>query len=197
MEDVRIEEVTENLRIRIVYDTSPDEPYDDGGAPILRIGYNNGRWSSMVEQVDKVSSYVLPERLVTGFTEMLDRHDIDVAKRYLRIFWGARNFDDERTRDYEYLAFDPEHWRQAMELTDEYIASREADGVTMRLGTMDEYRAYLNGDVYGYIIEKRVTWVKKDEPEVEREEWEETDSCWGFYGDADYAVEAAKDNLPE
>lgn len=59
---------------------------------------------------------------------------------------------------------------------------------------IEEYRAWAEGEVYGYIIERSVTWVPKEDPngEVEMETWEEVEegSCWGFVG-YDYAKEAA------
>jgi hypothetical protein len=36
------------------------------------------------------------------------------------------------------------------------------------------YDQYLTGDVYGFIVEER--------DEDDDSDWEETDSCWGFYG---------------
>lgn len=190
-ETLHTEQVDDDRRIRIVYHPYPDEPYDDGGSPILRIDHRK------VEQVTNTTSYVLPDGLVSGFTEVLRSHDLTTAERYLRIFWGVRNIDSEMTRDFTYLAFDPAHWREAMELTDEYMAERKAadPSINFRLGNMDEYRAYLNGEVYGYVIEKRVTWQRQDDPTITRQEWEETDSCYGFYGESDYALEAAKEAL--
>lgn len=42
------------------------------------------------------------------------------------------------------------------------------------------YSKYLSGDVYGYTSEK---------------DGEVVDSCWGFIGDIDYCLEAAKENI--
>jgi hypothetical protein len=63
-----------------------------------------------------------------------------------------------------------------------------------------EYRTWAEGEVYGYVIDKAVTWVPKeghgpeDDEDIpaERETWEEVDSCWGFIG-YDYAKQAAKE----
>jgi hypothetical protein len=54
----------------------------------------------------------------------------------------------------------------------------------------DEMQAWRDGEVYGWILEERVEWVRKDqEGEVagecdEVETWEHLDSCWGYYGRA-------------
>lgn len=59
----------------------------------------------------------------------------------------------------------------------------------------DEYRAWAEGTVYGYVIEEKVTWSPLD-PAHDRyppmDTWETVDSCWGFYGYA-YAAEEARE----
>lgn len=42
---------------------------------------------------------------------------------------------------------------------------------------VETYDDYLTGNVYGFVVSKNI--VSDDEPE----EWEEVDSCWGYYGD--------------
>lgn len=61
-----------------------------------------------------------------------------------------------------------------------------------------EYQAWAEGDVWGYVIEKSLTWIPKD-GEVEDGDdlpdelttWEHVDSCWGFVG-REYAEDAAR-----
>lgn len=49
------------------------------------------------------------------------------------------------------------------------------------------------GDVKGYVLEKKVKFVKKYEDESredeEEEEWEEINSCWGYYMETDELIE--------
>lgn len=49
------------------------------------------------------------------------------------------------------------------------------------------------GDVKGYVLEKKVKFVKKYEDESreneEGEEWEEVDSCWNCYMETDELIE--------
>ena len=53
---------------------------------------------------------------------------------------------------------------------------------------LDELEAWSEGEVYGYEVEhKKVVKVTEEhedgtKKEYERIDWEETDSCWGFYG---------------
>lgn len=61
-----------------------------------------------------------------------------------------------------------------------------------------EIECWADGEVYGFVVEKKITSkihkeytnVERDNEEYEYEEWEETDSCWGFYVDP-----LKKDNL--
>lgn len=51
--------------------------------------------------------------------------------------------------------------------------------------TLEEYDAYLRGEVYGFIVEVGIK-VEKKYPSGHIEhviEWEHEDSCWGFIGD--------------
>lgn len=58
---------------------------------------------------------------------------------------------------------------------------------------IQEYQAWAEGEVYGYIIEKSVTWVRKDDPNGdELTTWEEEESCWGLIG-RKWAEEATQD----
>ncbi|NEA50429.1 hypothetical protein [Streptomyces sp. SID10815] len=57
-----------------------------------------------------------------------------------------------------------------------------------------EYQAWAEGDVYGYVVEQAVDWVRADDPQETRSDWEEVDSCWGHYG-FEWAVAAAREAL--
>lgn len=68
---------------------------------------------------------------------------------------------------------------------------------------VETYSSYLEGDVYGYIVEQKVTehiTVRTPDGKILREEdhetWDEVESCWGFIG-CDYATEEAKGALKE
>lgn len=54
-------------------------------------------------------------------------------------------------------------------------------------GEVQMYGEWMNGDVYGYIVEELKSFRKVYDGEelenaFEDEEWEEVDSCWGFIG---------------
>lgn len=52
------------------------------------------------------------------------------------------------------------------------------------------------GDVYGYVLEEKRNFTKtyEDGEEIEDCEWEEKDSCWGFFCEPD---EVIQENLPQ
>jgi hypothetical protein len=60
----------------------------------------------------------------------------------------------------------------------------------------EELTAWGDNEVYGFVVEdcikskvhKEYTNVDKDDENYEKEEWEESDSCWGFYGELDKMI---------
>ena len=61
---------------------------------------------------------------------------------------------------------------------------------------LDDLKAWGDNDVYGFVVEdcikskvhKEYTNVDKKDEDYEEEEWEESDSCWGFYGELDKMI---------
>lgn len=66
-------------------------------------------------------------------------------------------------------------------------------------GFVEELGKWMNGEVYGWIVEEKVTGSKvydSDREDEAFEEWDEGDSCWGLIG-YDYAQQAAREALGE
>jgi hypothetical protein len=59
---------------------------------------------------------------------------------------------------------------------------------------LNEWRAYVEGDVWGYVVERKVDLSMTDCDVIES--WEEVDSCWGFYGE-EWAEQAAVEALDD
>ena len=61
---------------------------------------------------------------------------------------------------------------------------------------LDELKAWGDNEVYGFVVEdcikskvhKEYTNVDKEDEDYEEEEWEESDSCWEFYGELDKMI---------
>lgn len=73
---------------------------------------------------------------------------------------------------------------------EEYWNSKSLDEIEWLL---DELKAWGDNDVYGFVVEdcikskvhKEYTNVDKEDEDYEEEEWEESNSCWGYYGELD------------
>ena len=58
-------------------------------------------------------------------------------------------------------------------------------------GEIDCINRWMCGDVYGYVLEERKNFTNTyEDGEVEEDfEWEEIDSCWGYFNDPDDIIE--------
>lgn len=184
------EEITSEdgkYRALIVGDLWPSEPYDDGGSPILRI--ETGWYAERVEQVEEITSYRVHSQIIEAASRWA-RHEPETFERYLRIFHGVTKVETYDARrgggDFIYVTFDPKDWR------DEVGAPEGSIG-------MEEWRAYCEGDVYGVVVEKNVTWrpVDPEDGDDTMDTWIDVDSCWGYYGFGEYVQEAAREALAE
>lgn len=50
----------------------------------------------------------------------------------------------------------------------------------------------LEGEVYGYVVEKYTGELDEDGDPVDDDGWEELESCWGFIGELDYCMQEGK-----
>lgn len=189
----------DGLRVRIDSDTYPEPPYNDGGTPLLRV--SSSRYGEAPEQVTEITPYVLPDEIIKAARHFLfDLGDEAKFERYLRIYHGTTSikwWGDSRATDYNYVTFDTAAWREELGLTDQYLTDH-AELFKSDIANMDEWIAYVTGEVYGVVIEELVTWVRFHGDGVTvfdtRQEWELVDSCYGFYG-YEYAVESAKEQF--
>jgi hypothetical protein len=168
-----------DLRVRLVLDDCADEPYDGGRSPILRL-YPLRSWGGWrAEYIDSIGAYTpaAADHIMTAAQKWAA--DPDLFERYLRMFHGTTTvqwYDGRRGGgDFVYVTFDTADWRAHYDLSDHIAA----------LVDLSDWRAYCEGDVYGYIVEQRATWQRTNpagEVVDTRETWEPVDSYWGFYG---------------
>lgn len=79
------------------------------------------------------------------------------------------------------------------EVNDETIKKAEA----CLESEVETYDHYLQGDIYGYVLEKAEIFTHGEGDEQKTHvEWEHEDSCWGFYG-TEFDTNGMKDNIPE
>lgn len=187
---------TADLRVVLVADYDADEPYNDGGSPILRLDADGrdvyGDTRKSAEQTGG-TSYVVHERIIEA-AEKWATSEPDVFERYLRVFHGVTDVvwfgSHSYQGGYSYVSFDPADWRESMGLTTEHLAAHPG----IKVVNVDEYQAHLDGDVYGYVVEEREVWdTRNSEGAIvaTMETWETVDSCFGFYGHK-YAEEEAR-----
>jgi hypothetical protein len=183
-----IVEERDGYRVRLEYDDSGEQPYDDGATPILTVERSRTWGSYNVAAFNSQG-----EEYVSAVSAILERHSIETVERYLRMFHGTvkvETFYSEGIQGW-YLAFDTAHWREHVGAPVESL-----DGYSY----LAEVRAWAEGDVYGYIVERNVAFTKTWESgdAEEGSEWLQVQdgSCWGFYG-RDYAEEAAKQALTD
>lgn len=165
----------DGYRVRLELDESPEQPYDDGQSPILLMTYRNG-WHA--EHVDPGTHR--PRDCDADIQRAAEHFgsDFDRLEYYLRAFHGVTKVEQFDTRDNDhYFSYDDKAWRDKV-------------GAPEGSASLEEWQAYVEGDVYGYVIEKRVNWTADADEFDDRESWESVESCWGFYGEK-YATEEA------
>lgn len=183
-----------DLRVKIVLDEYPDQPHDDGGCPVLRIDWRFGD----VEHTGYGDHYDPGFRPADALGYFISQFDvtqgIEVFERYVRVFHEGSVVEyGGGARGTTYVAFTTRTLARAWGVPDDQPVPDVE---------ISEWEAYLEGDVWGYVVEKKVTWQRLDsngEPVFSVspcfiETWEELDSCWGFYGE-EYAVQAAEEAL--
>lgn len=171
-------ETNGKYRVRLIADESPDEPYDDGQSPLLRLGYVN-QFGWIAEHVMNTGRPLDDDSRIEEAAQRWGS-DFRMLEKYLRAYYGTTEIKTWHSGSYWYITYDTAKWRAYVGL--------DTPGATGHIN-MDEWRAYCEGDVWGYDVEQNVTWHRDDSDET-LQTWESVDSCWGFYG-YDYAKEAA------
>jgi hypothetical protein len=180
-------------RVVLHIDEEMPEPYDDGQSPLLRLDKNHYR--SGRANATHVMATGRPTTDDARIEEAAERwaSELELFEKYLRAFRGATQIVRWDSDDYTYITYDTPAWRKYTGF-DGVIAP--LDGLPEGSINLDEYRAWCEGEVYCYVVEKRVHWTTDDEEikDSERDEWEHVDSCAGYYG-AEYAEQSAKEAL--
>lgn len=193
-------------RAVLTLDESPQEPEDCGAVPQFTVYYGHGRWTVGCEQ----NASDLPDtakNLLQAWEEFNDRFDNgdEVFARWCRIVYGV---DYVRVTDHhgysqgsEFKLFEVAGvaWLDGIGWTK---SKAEFAEMHESYKGAPELVSYVNGDVWGIVIEKANRYVNTEDPEDVLETWDEVDACWGFYGESDtpYFLEEAErmitDQLP-
>jgi hypothetical protein len=166
-----------DYRVILIADEYPDEPYDDGQSPLLRIG--PGGRSEHVQvggRPTEADEYI--EAAVQRWGGP-NSGDWNLVEKYLRAFHGVTQIETYYSGNYWYATYDSAEWRS-------YTGTEPGSA------SMAEYKAWIVGDVWSYAIQKRVPWATEDDDYADRSTWEDVDSCSGLYGHQ-WAEQAARE----
>lgn len=177
-----------DYRVKLVLDECADQPYYYGQSPIVRLDHAYHTWRS-----EHVMVGDRPTDDDERIEEAAQRWGSDIAnlERYLRAFYGVTQIKRYDTRDYIYITYDSARWREFAGFTDEH--PMPADSIDM-----DEWQAWCEGEVYGYVVQKRVRWSTDDADYDDMSTWEDVEdgSCWSLYG-MEYAQKTALEAFKE
>jgi hypothetical protein len=173
-----------NYRVRLVPDEDAEEPYNCGQSPLIRISHRSGY---------PHAEHVMADERPTGHDKRIEyaftrwySGDEATLRKYLRAFHGMTRWEEYRSQDYTYVTYDTAEWRA-------YTGFSADSPMPDNAVNLDEYRAWCEGDVYGWIVEKQVNWTD-DDADNHTQTWEEEASRWGYYG-YEYAEESAREAL--
>lgn len=106
-------------------------------------------------------------------------------------YYGGISFSHEVSTNSEGICWlEKDEFLKYSGCKEEYWKEKSLDEIEFLL---DELEAWGDNDVYGFVVEdcvksvihKEYTNSDRDDECYEHEDWEETDSCWGYYGDID------------
>lgn len=173
-------------RVEVSYDDSPENPLTSWDHPGMAF-YVDGRNSittDTLSDADRAGDVL--GRIMSTVDELYPRlHDVDeeTQRRYdkwraiagspWQLFTGSDNGNQQGHQWNWYVLVDVTEW------TGEFADKIES---AVR-STMESYRAWAAGEVYGYVA------LGPDDSDV--------DSCWGFYGDDrdGYMMDQARDSI--
>ncbi|MDT4993904.1 MAG: hypothetical protein QOH97_3796 [Actinoplanes sp.] len=166
-------------RARLVHEECAGEPDGDALAPALV--------TTAVSKPHLAKGVYVP-RASDAIQAAWQRLDRALFGRYLRMFHGVTTIAVASNWQTDVLTFDTADFR------------RHVGTITMPAdltGERDDWQAWLDGDVFGVIIERRrsgtTTW--DDGTATAIQQWLEVESVWGMYGHTG-ALEEAADLLP-
>lgn len=166
------------FRAQIIADEYPSPPEFEAGYPVIQL--------TQKSYYPRTDGHVYGQE-VAGMEWALDKFLMDtddgyeVFARYLRIFHDGDAVVISRptSREYGYVVYGTRSLLDSWGCTADSPVEPEAK----------EWEAYIEGDVYGIVIERRTltetTIFDADGDELDfdaDETWTEVESCWGFYG---------------
>jgi hypothetical protein len=138
-----------------------------------------------------IASYLSDEQIEVFADEKYFTDGIKIMS-YSFGYYGEISFYHKFSTDSEGIAWlEKDEFLKYSGNDEEYWKNNDCYDIAKWL--VDELEAWGNNEVYGFVIEdciksvihKEYTNVDKEDEDYEEEEWEESDSCWGYYGELD------------
>lgn len=173
-----------DYRVRLEADDCRDAPDWDGQGYVIHLlgGFWGGATLQHKDYGEDDPSFDLEQAIVH-----YDR-DYELVERYLRIFHDVVSFD--------YIDWDRGRGTMFFVVTRQHAEKwgcPPEDWHKLAGQTSKTWEQYAEGEVYGWIVEKVVTWHREGTDET-LETWEHVDSLWGMYG-YEYAHDDAIETL--
>lgn len=183
-------EERDGFRVKLVAMEGAENPREDGDYHLAGVVTtdNYGRYIDTADPAGDGRVQSAWERLSQNH---YPREAVPMLERYIRILGGVSEYESphDGANNLWYIVPGPK-WNEAM-MTETFDPDRAREIIKAE---RDEYRAWCEGEVYGYVVEKRTKWQQVDtDDDVTMETWEETDdgSLWGLIG-RDYAESEAR-----
>jgi hypothetical protein len=191
--------VTKRIRVRVVHDSSPQNPRGKGEDTMGTMAWmRNSRWTLDDETIhddyyNTVSEYVRSNLLnidedSDALLTMLSQSYIEERFVILGLRYndyganGSRivvdDFDwEDGKREYDGIMYMPK--AKVVEEYGDYSEDARKRAIDYMKAEAKEYEQYINNDIWGFVIEEAET--DDDEADDDDLDWEETEAMWGFY----------------
>lgn len=150
-------------------------------------------------KIDNLGMYDLTDYLSDGQIDAICKLNLFTNKikvmSYGFGYYGDISFYHEFSTDSEGICWlEKDEFLKYSGNDEEYWNSKTLDEIEWLL---DELKAWGDNEVYGFVVEdciksvihKEYTNADRDDECYEHEDWEESDSCWEFYGELNKSLE--------
>ncbi len=209
----------ENYKIEIHHDAHADNPFKEwDGLPLIAVKFGNKLETGYQE--DQILETIQEELTYEAFKENKKRL-MDLTEEYVGIEFTGYDLTEEEDLnevysevhyaitsidDFDLIKEVLENLNIAHHLhySRGYSQGDYAEVIFLtedkeKIKTLSKlFNDWAWGDTYGYVAYKKKPFIKtyEDGSTEEDYEWEEEDSCWGFYGD-NPETNGMKENIPE
>ena len=153
------------------------------------------RCQNKYEEILHEEPSVLKERYIDEFIESLEEEELiqilnDLGNDIFAKSWSTTGYSQG---DYvEGVAFYTKERYAKMVNTDTTDWKNKID--TLIESEVENIGMWMWGDVKGFVLEKKIPYTKRyhdnEQKDEESFDWEEVDSCWGYYMETDELIEA-------